>query len=120
MLMQLARLLDRRRVILYLVWTPREKNALADAFTNIDFSSFSEHLHQHVFEDIDLAWVSELSEEASFREHLVQLKSVRPLPIGRLKRRPEAKKGGTRAWCCGPHDGGNPMMGKGCEEPAPM
>eukprot|EP00971_Amphidinium_carterae_P137827 2731561-Amphidinium_carterae.1 len=36
LVMQLARLLDRRRVRLDLIWTPREKNALADALTNED------------------------------------------------------------------------------------
>eukprot|EP00971_Amphidinium_carterae_P219269 4352583-Amphidinium_carterae.1 len=57
LLMQLARLLDRRRVRLDLIWTPRDKNALADALTNGDFTAFSEHLRQQVaFEDIDLSW----------------------------------------------------------------
>eukprot|EP00971_Amphidinium_carterae_P004050 80514-Amphidinium_carterae.1 len=40
LLMQLVRVLDRRRVRLDLVWTPRDKNALADALTDGDFTGF--------------------------------------------------------------------------------
>eukprot|EP00971_Amphidinium_carterae_P180914 3588864-Amphidinium_carterae.1 len=42
--MQVALLLDRWRVRLDLIWTPRDKNSLADALTNGDFTGFSEHL----------------------------------------------------------------------------
>eukprot|EP00971_Amphidinium_carterae_P308176 6124392-Amphidinium_carterae.2 len=57
-----------------------------------------------------MAWVSEaLSEEAGFKEHSAQLKSVRSLPTGRLKRGRRPRKGGTRAWRSGPHDGGSAL-----------
>eukprot|EP00971_Amphidinium_carterae_P006259 123333-Amphidinium_carterae.1 len=45
------------------------------------------------FEDIDLSWVSAaLREEAEFRDHLSQLKSLRAIPTERVKRRPVAKE----------------------------
>eukprot|EP00971_Amphidinium_carterae_P059856 1183982-Amphidinium_carterae.1 len=75
-LMQLSRLLARRRMVLDLQWCKREENSLADDLTNEDFAQFCPENRLHIeYKDIDLGWASQaLLEEASFRKELEALK----------------------------------------------